>query len=321
MKKLSTIIFFLLIQFYCIAQLVDSASAVIHFDSSTIESVSGIVPTVSGNYTYVTDHLGNPNSAIKLSAQLDYGNPQFSRMDTTDFTIAFWFRKDGSLWQEEPIIEKRYLALNPTVFEEYTVFYNDWIGAGSLQIGFHPTTDSNNVRIGMTFSDSTWHHIAVTFDRSDSMSAYLNGQFFSARYIGNLEDIEANIDSATLKIGSPNMSLDEIYFFKKALNTAEIKVLYDNQITATGNRTPKRVEQLTIFPNPNNGIFKIKQPENSSSKSTISIYNAVGQVVFIKENIDREDNIEVNLSNSPSGIYFITLTTETSIYNGKVYLY
>lgn len=59
-----------------------------------------------------------------------------------------------------------------------------------------------------------------------------------------------------------------------------------------------------LFPNPNNGIFKIITTDNLIKN--IEVFNIVGQVVFAEENIN-VDNLELNLKDLPIGLYHFKL--------------
>jgi hypothetical protein len=61
---------------------------------------------------------------------------------------------------------------------------------------------------------------------------------------------------------------------------------------------------ITIAPNPNNGIFFLKIDNFEKAKS-VKIYNLLGHEIFKKENIT--GSFEIDLSSQPKGIYLIKL--------------
>jgi hypothetical protein len=70
-----------------------------------------------------------------------------------------------------------------------------------------------------------------------------------------------------------------------------------------------------ISPNPTTGKFKI---ESLNAISEISIYNMLGNLVY---HVYRAgDDVSIDLSDYPRGIYIYTLTTESTIETGKVIL-
>jgi hypothetical protein len=64
---------------------------------------------------------------------------------------------------------------------------------------------------------------------------------------------------------------------------------------------------FTVFPNPSNGKFSIELPWEENV--TANIYNSEGKMVF--ESSFKKRQFEIDLSNEPSGIYFLSLNGET----------
>ena len=70
---------------------------------------------------------------------------------------------------------------------------------------------------------------------------------------------------------------------------------------------------LSIYPNPTNGIFTL----NVKAKNVIiEIMNTTGQVIFTKTNVNT--NEQINLSNNPKGIYFVTVISNETVTTQKV---
>jgi hypothetical protein len=70
---------------------------------------------------------------------------------------------------------------------------------------------------------------------------------------------------------------------------------------------------IKIYPNPNNGIFKIENVFNNPFK--ISVFNYFGQNVWnIDEPANFSDNIEVDISHLPNGRYFGRIISNENTY-------
>ena len=70
---------------------------------------------------------------------------------------------------------------------------------------------------------------------------------------------------------------------------------------------------LSIYPNPTNGIFTL----NIKAKNVIvEIMNTTGQVIFIKNNVNT--NEQIDLSNNAKGVYFVTITSKETVTTQKV---
>ena len=67
---------------------------------------------------------------------------------------------------------------------------------------------------------------------------------------------------------------------------------------------------LNLYPNPNNGSFKL-EIENLSVNSKVEIYNNLGQLVFASQL--NENNTEINISNLNNGLYTVKLIGNNNI--------
>jgi len=64
-----------------------------------------------------------------------------------------------------------------------------------------------------------------------------------------------------------------------------------------------------VFPNPNNGIFTLESSVENG-KSSVEIYNLLGEKVFSHKIQSSESGIRINISDQPSGVYFYRILKE-----------
>ena len=76
-----------------------------------------------------------------------------------------------------------------------------------------------------------------------------------------------------------------------------------NQLIAEDN-------SVKIFPNPSNGIFTIQQTNLINEDQIVEIYNVLGEKTFTFFN-NKNSKFDIDISQSPKGIYFVKL------YNGE----
>jgi len=78
--------------------------------------------------------------------------------------------------------------------------------------------------------------------------------------------------------------------------------------------------QITIMPNPNNGIFTLNIIPEDNSPITITMVNYLGAKIFKKEFINTTNDIiyKVDESDLPAGIYIINVEQENSMFSRKV---
>lgn len=72
---------------------------------------------------------------------------------------------------------------------------------------------------------------------------------------------------------------------------------------------PENSYKYSLFPNPNEGLFYISGLEFEFGYS-ISVYNAIGEVVYIKDADLGEDKTTIDLSRFESGIYFVKIASK-----------
>ena len=75
-------------------------------------------------------------------------------------------------------------------------------------------------------------------------------------------------------------------------------------------------ENISIYPNPSNGIFTINSEQLTMNNEQITITDITGKI--IKQFTMNNEQFTINLTNQPTGIYFINIQTETDIYTEKL---
>ncbi len=81
-------------------------------------------------------------------------------------------------------------------------------------------------------------------------------------------------------------------------------------------------KNLTIFPNPSNGVFKYSLSNKRKMEGTISVTNIHGKEIYSK-NIDSQNSTiigEIDLSSLPKGIYLVSFSTQEDLFTKKIIL-
>ena len=85
---------------------------------------------------------------------------------------------------------------------------------------------------------------------------------------------------------------------------------FDVTITNTVGIAENKNVAVTIFPNPNKGLFTINLGTEISGKTNIQVYNVLGEIVY---NVNKEDGnaiYELNLQHVDKGIYYVNVQGE-----------
>jgi alpha-tubulin suppressor-like RCC1 family protein len=78
--------------------------------------------------------------------------------------------------------------------------------------------------------------------------------------------------------------------------------------------------EISVYPNPTNDIVNIDYNLDNSSKISVQVTNIQGQIIN-EIKVDRNSGTQtetIDLTNQASGMYFITLTTESTSFTSKV---
>lgn len=88
---------------------------------------------------------------------------------------------------------------------------------------------------------------------------------------------------------------------------------------ATGISEKKSDAGFSVFPNPTKGVFEIKLEQTQLSKINfqLSIVNVLGEIVYSKDD-ERLNDVTIDLSDHPKGIYFLQVKTEKGVSRKKM---
>ena len=73
---------------------------------------------------------------------------------------------------------------------------------------------------------------------------------------------------------------------------------------------------LTVYPNPNNGIFNIALASDNNSEMTINVYNTLGELV--KTVVTMDHTVSMDLSSYAAGVYVIKVISGNQIATQKI---
>ncbi len=68
-------------------------------------------------------------------------------------------------------------------------------------------------------------------------------------------------------------------------------------------------EEVSVYPNPNNGIFQLGFRQQLSANSYIEVYNMLGEKVYSQYQLINASNYQIDLSSQPNGVYFYSVRT------------
>ena len=78
--------------------------------------------------------------------------------------------------------------------------------------------------------------------------------------------------------------------------------------------------EIKLYPNPNDGKFTLSMNKQMASKASYVIYDVTGKLIQSKQLDDKEmhSDIEIDISNFPSGIYMVNITLGNQEFSKKI---
>jgi uncharacterized repeat protein (TIGR01451 family) len=74
-----------------------------------------------------------------------------------------------------------------------------------------------------------------------------------------------------------------------------------------------KAEDITIYPNPGNGIYHVKLPENITTSAIIQVYDVLGKLV--SDTKAQNNTAQIDLSNQPKGVYIFRINGGNNSFN------
>jgi len=126
-------------------------------------------------------------------------------------------------------------------------------------------------------------------------------------------DIHLQSTSPSINAGDPSYTPTatekDFYGNNRANGIVDIgAVEYNSSTLAVNKYTAKKM--FSIFPNPSSNFITIQINKNIDGKQDFQFYNSIGQLV---KEVTITNNASVNISNLPSGIYFIRLKNHVGL--------
>jgi hypothetical protein len=337
MKK-ALLIFAVLCTQVASAQDITSALSVYYPFNGNANDASGnsINGTVRGA-ALTNDASGKSNSAYYFNGTDSYIEvPNNAKFNPFKITYSVWVKfEKGSLNIFYPILMKGKLSDTTGLQYSLTVIpnqdfipdtvYNAFKTADCNR--FYYETELNDIEYRNPFAFDKWYHLAVSYE-SGVQKMYLNGDLVNQNAgINNKQFVVCSspfiigAHPAVVEVsGSQNLaignvffqgSIDELRIYDRVLTTGDVKKLYET-VTGLENTSYQPLNQL-VYPNPSQeGKFYL-------SDKIQHIKQAIVTDLSGKQVSDARFNGEyLEMSNAPSGIYTLCITTEDLVYVGKI---
>lgn len=203
-----------------------------------------------------------------------------------------------------------------------------------LSNDFHPVESSNVVAdsvyvyaratIGSRYGAAAWwwtqHNAANVYPAQYNIIKHSvgNNSFTSVQFANSGTADSAKFGAGGMP-GAMQLAINDGICYWEVWNEDILNPKFDSLLSSVNcnslSVTSIDKRELSIYPNPNNGVFTINIPTNKQAEIMITDIN--GRVLY-KEQVANKEKYTINISNKPNGIYMLQLTTAEGIYHTKV---
>ena len=272
----------------------------------------GMVPT--------SNRFGNSGLAYEFNGQNSWINmgddPSLHMFDSTSMTFFAWIyaepphrygdimRYDDGDGSDGDVIYNRYLYLLRT------------LPTGRLNFEFgNPNFNNNFVSLSSdsVLKTAQWHSVAAVRNVStDSLCIYIDGKVKKCTIDPTVGKWETT--GQYLMVGRYSDITQVAHFFKGKMDDLRIyrRALSQEEIIQLENERSTKLQPLpTIFfslsPNPSTGIFHLRASLDRPQRFSLTILNALGQVVWEQHLAEPLQEIDqrIDLGELPSGVYHL----------------
>ncbi len=224
----------------------------------------------------------------------------------TDSSGVFISTDQGNTWTDRTDPGMKYWTMDVVVDPWdaaqntwYCGVFDNWGGPNNTLGGLYRTT---NRGVNWTRIDTLAQVYSITFDPVHQGQAYITtqqeGLWFSS-------DIEAPTPTITLLNQYPFRAPNRVYFNPYNPNQVWVNSfgngLRMGDLTITGLSGLQETSGVIIYPNPNRGEFSVNLKNNPDDKTTLDVYNLLGEKVFTTQL--RGQNAQINMGIQPEGFY------------------
>lgn len=279
----------------------------------------------SGNRTVtLSDANGTvlDSIVVNIPTGLNVVSLNFNLQPGTDYRLGLSATSSTNLYRNSASVTYPYevdpvnhflTITNSSAGSQYYYFYYNWEVEGmpktcegpltpvSVNINTIPTASISNLPTTILGSASAITLTATPAGGTFSGSGVSNGVFDPMAVTHNQSYL------ITYTYTSPQGC--------EAIDTQSVFVSY-----GTGIENPAYIQDFVVYPNPNNGNFRIQFSANEGIPVNISLYNVAGQKIWSEKHADFVGlySQDVAIENQASGVYFMEVNVKGVSYRLKV---
>ena len=212
------------------------------FNGNTLDESGNYNNATANGLSLTSDRFGNVNSAYKFDADGDYLEmPPVREISSSEWTYSMWVKFD--VVPSPQVVNDAFLfTYKGVLFDDDVYLYIDDVDAnvkaylGTIgQSGVSGNIVNRKISNNYLVEQNLWYHLCVTHDPDPAkIIIYINGEFyasspekFGTTFLPNTPYLISCITNFGNQKGRFIGSADEVHFFGKVLNFAEVRMLYN----------------------------------------------------------------------------------------------
>jgi uncharacterized repeat protein (TIGR01451 family) len=272
----------------------------------------GAIPLNSFGLLFLTDTTAQAGEEICVTAS---ATPNGLDNDTSNNILTYCYPVVNSYDPNEKDVYPTSVLPNYDGYFTYTIHFQNTGTAPAINIKVQDTL-STNLDLS-TFEITAYSHPNNT-TLSGNLISFKLPNIWLPDSTSDLEGSKGFVQYrikpiANLPVGTQITNTAYIYFDFNApiqTNTTEsnFEIIQSLKTYSKG--------KVSVYPNPNNGIFHINMLEKSTNEKTMELTNIVGEKVWSQKTKSNTATIDIN--HLPKGLYILNVTDNNSHYTERV---
>jgi uncharacterized repeat protein (TIGR01451 family) len=272
----------------------------------------GTLSSNSFGLLFLTDTTAQAGETVCITASI---TPDEIDNDTTNNTLTYCYPVTNSYDPNEKEVYPTSVLPNYDGYFTYTIHFQNTGTAPAVNIKIQDTLSTN-------LDLSTFEITAYSHPNNTTLTGNLISFKFPNIWLpdstSDLEGSQGFIQYRikplpSLPVGTQITNTAYIYFDYNApiqtnITTSNFEIINSVKTYSQG--------KVSVFPNPNNGMFHVNLLEKNANEKTLELTNLLGEKVWSQET--KNNSVTIYINHLPKGIYILNITDINSHYTERI---
>lgn len=273
--------------------------------------------------TDAADELAMAINSAPQAAAMPAGTQELCADSQESYTVATVEGATSYTWNITPAEAGDVVGTTNEVLVDWAV---DYAGAAELTVMASNGCGNGDASEALAITINAMPSAAFTSDIEEVDLVYVTNSVFTATDAENYESMSWTIDPAEAASETTEDGTSvEVVWNTAYVGNVTVQFHAENMCGETilehallvkntvGIENPDSYTTM-IYPNPNNGSFKLQLSSNVEQEVSISVMSAVGRIIYNELNVQVNDNYEttINLGDAADGVYYLIIENENA---------